>query len=85
MVAVPAWVRWVQWERASGRGETKVHVDTPVLLAEHGRSGCGKRYLRDRAMLVLYDGSGIDEPRMCRSCLRALTGRGVQGRFEIPS
>lgn len=83
MVAVPEWVRWVQWDRAGRRGETKVHVDTPVMLAERGRSGCGKRYPRERAMLVLYDGSDVDNERMCRSCLRALKGRGVQGRFEV--
>lgn len=60
----------VSWRKpyVSAHARTLVHIDTPTLSDEYGRTGCGKRYPRDHAETREDDVSELQ----CRSCLRAL-------------
>lgn len=63
----------VSWRKpyVSAHARTLVHIDTPTLSDEYGRTGCGKRYPRDHAETFETREDDVSELQ-CRSCLRAL-------------
>ena len=67
----------VRWQRP-GRRWTLWHLETPTLNDDTGRTGCGKRYPRNRA-----EHGRLADGALCRSCLRAMGGTQPERAEEV--